>query len=298
MSDASVVGCLGKLPFQLINELQHKSFCGVNAWADAVPFERISNPLMTIDSVGIDCENLASSIIGSVLHSMNDIYCSGGLPKAVSLSLHLPLNCDFDSLISINCALDGLMATLNCTIGKIHTVRGPGPYFATVAVVGDQISNVRDLSSGGSVVLLTDDVQSLQKDSPYAEIETWSRNRIRFLSEYSGPKKDVSGDGVAGGLIQLSLRHNCQIVIDSLEVLGGLSSPNSNCNLFEQNYLSYASLVEGLSDVLDDRLRALLFQPFFVGPLICLTTESLRATELKVIRVGEFLPGQAKVSIR
>lgn len=288
------VGCFGKLPFALLDRLQIETRAGERYWADAVNVPAPMVALTSIDAVLLDSNDLPRSVILAILHSINDIYAANGIPSSFSISLTLPLDADLDLLAEINIAIARCAQLCGCKVGKIHTSRVQGAPTATVSALGEEVVRNAVLPGAGAIWLVGDCfVDSLD----FSESIIVSNLDVRraAVTKMSGPKKDVSGDGLIGALYQMTLRHQVALCFweDSLFA----SKPASErFPSLERNYLDYAGFVDGLGNVAPAMLE-LLFAAHVFGPLICLSDIATDVADVKGKIIGSFKAGEARLSV-
>ncbi|MBB2964474.1 AIR synthase related protein [Methylobacterium sp. R2-1] len=263
-------GCFGKLPLSMMEELQVKFGTVETYWADAVSLPVVKNGLVSIDTVALQSTDLSGSVRMAILHSMNDIYAAGGRPSSFSISLTLPLTTDIEVLDTLGAEIKKIAELSGCRVGKLHTSRWDGRASITVSVVGEQISSSQIPSRQGRILLVGEVRIASSSSLQDCGVSHALKLRDMAIERISGPKKDVSGDGLAGALYQLSVRHGLTLHVhtDTLH-LNHLNLKQGNTADIK-NYLEYSSRMHDLIKIDRRCCQAALFEPQFFGPLICL----------------------------
>lgn len=293
MSDTGPA-CFGKLPFSLLDRLQIACGISKDCWADAVSVPGTNSCLTSIDTIALDHESLPNSVAMAILHSMNDIFAANGIPLSFSLSMSLPPETDIDVLSCINQAIIGCAKLANCRIGKLHTSRMEGTPTATVCVNGQPTDMTAQAASRGKVVLVGGHIASIAPYRLYTEAATTGLAiRMEIARTIAGPKKDVSGDGLGGTVLQLSKRNIVSIRLCERSLLS-LSGPQVEGRDLEKNFLDYAGLINGSYS---PALRTSLFAPRIFGPIVCLVDESAKVDPSMSVTIGSFEAGHSSVRL-
>ena len=211
MSDT--LGCFGKLKFEEIDELQRCFAESENYWVDAVPFRNDGDGVCSIDTVVLDPLQMSASVAIAILHAVNDIYAARSRPTSISVSLTVPTSFDVNALHEIGATIKSCAEQINCTIGKLHTSRSDCPPTLTACAIGSSPIASLALAPQGVVWLLD------ELSDPWEAIKTFDFLALEpriFMREFAANRKgvqlkDVSGDGLAGTLYQLCLRHRLSI---------------------------------------------------------------------------------------
>lgn len=249
---------------------------------------------MTIDTVSLDTEHVTGSVIVSVLHALNDIFAAGGCPLSISVAFNYEIVPSLSVLLSINDHLIKLCHALDIGIGKLHTSSGFGKSTITVSAFGTRkILNNWTLSSPG-VLYLVDHYSSLDQELYEVDIE-WAVERYRtrrtIAESFPGPLKDISGDGLAGSLIQLAERHSLDITlaIDRYPASNAIYQLD-DC-LLDRNYKDYSEKIGKFCGVIDcARNRSTLFEPALFGALIGVCVDPVSCGLGHIDPIGSFLP--------
>jgi hypothetical protein len=144
------------------------------------------------------------------------------------------------------------------------------------------------------VVLVGENPVWIKPDEFYAQAATIGlATRMQIARTVAGPKKDVSGDGLAGALIQLSRRDIVSISLweENLLILRELHTENG---LQEKNFLDYAGLIQGHYC---PSLRAKLFAPRVFGPIVCLVDELTEVDPTISTIIGAFEAGRSNLRL-
>lgn len=288
MSELSV-GCFGKLPFMMLDELQLRAGAMERYWADAVLVSPQSPLLVSIDTLNLDAADLPGSVSLAIVHSMNDIFAANGLPTSFTVSMTLPKATGSDALLSL---VESMKTTANwtrCQLGKIHTSRSDTPPLATVAVNGAPVLHVEEQKHSGKVILVGSPSGSLIVSQQRKEIEI----RMRVVNTIGGKKKDVSGDGLAGGLVQLSRREHVAIIVSAQKLEHEHLELPIELDI-SKNYLDYAGLIQGDCS---QSLRRVLFAPRTFGPIICLVDQNQQLDESFCKTIGIFEANRESVRL-
>jgi hypothetical protein len=286
--------CFGKLPFQLLDELQVERRRERGYWADAITVPSSCSDLTSIDTILVDESNLSRSVAIGILHAINDIFAANGLPSWFSISMTLPLGTDIDMLAQINATIQECAKITGCAVGKLHTSRASVPSSVTTCVAGTSTGISSTVAAEGIVVLVGDSVidsdpQRLLFDAASVEIA----KRRSLARTIAGPKKDVSGDGLAGSLLQLSRREMVSIELtgENLRLLPKIAVPNAD---IEKNFLDYAA---AMGDSCVDEIRSQMFSPRVFGPIVCLAESDTELDTTASVIIGKFKLGGSAVRI-
>jgi hypothetical protein len=294
------LGCFGKLPFAELDRLQRVNGVTHAYWADALPVPAILNGICSIDTVAISPSHLVTSVTIGILHALNDIYAAGGIPRSFSVSLTVPSETDTAALFEIGRAISECASMTKCTLGKLHTNRRENNAIMTTCAIGSRCNTATIVPVNGSVWLLDElkDVSNTIVDSNNAAISRRLFVRELAATRISGPMKDVSGDGMAGAIYQLCVRHKVSITLftNVLSTLIGYVALDS-CNQ-DRNYNDYYSYIEGFADQNTSRMRHVLFEPQLFGPLVCLVDGALDLREIQGVQIGSFASGQASIRLK
>jgi thiamine monophosphate kinase len=281
MSDPEV-GCFGKLPFNLLESLQADAHSNANYWADAILVPGAKKNLTSIDTISLDRYDLPNSVTMAIVHSTNDLFAANGIPLWFSISMILPLGTDSDVLAQINSAIRNCAKMTGCKLGKLHTIRADGISSATVCVTGKSMDISSNLPKKGDVILVGN-------EAPFNPSQLVSEVSVRknAAKTIRGPKKDISGDGLAGALIQLTRRHQISIKL-SKNFLRSVAC-NAPIDLsVERNFLDYAA---SIGSEIPSTLLSHLFKPHLFGPLICLTDATAEIDRFNSTNIGTFESG-------
>ena len=294
-----LTGCSGKLPFSWLSALQRRLRGSDQVWADAENLPPLSLGLMSIDTVVVDDEDLPNSVVLAILHSMNDVFAAGGMPTAFSLSLTLSGRPNLGKLQSLTAAISDFSIQSEVSIGKLHTTVDCHTSRATVACVGQLVSTHSTLPAEGGVWLV-DSLKALAEAAPKTS-PMWVRERLMSrrgaVECVPGPKKDVSGDGLAGAAYQLATQYHCAISLELSSFASQFAgSPVDSCTL-DRNYADFSGLLHGFKGRDVAWLRSVLFEPQFFGPLLCLSEYELRCATQSYRKIGSFVSGDRSVSI-
>lgn len=288
MSDTETA-CFGKLPFSLLDSLQIARGVSEAYWADAMSVPGTNPCLTSIDTITLSRENLPNSVAMAVLHSMNDIFAANGVPLSFSVSMSLPSETDIDILSLVNQAIVDCAKIANCRIGKLHTSRAKGTPTATVCVNGAPTGMTDRAAIQGKVVLVGEHIiASIAQERPYAEVAAIGiATRMQVVRTIAGPKKDVSGDGLAGALFQLTKRNLVSIKLYERS-LASLAQQNVGEGDLERNFLDYAGSIGGSYS---PSLQTFLFSPRVFGPIVCLVDELTELDPSTSPTIGTFEAG-------
>lgn len=279
--------CFGKLPFNLLETLQSSSFSN-SRWLDAIEVRAETTCVTSIDTVALSPSDLPRSIAIGILHAMNDIFSANALPNWFCLSMTLPLAIDSDALSVINLIISDVAMLSECNVGKLHTMRADTQPNLTVCVGGALTGISSKLSNRGIVALGGNDATELRSRENFASAIALRRKLSR---EIAGPKKDVSGDGLAGSLVQLCQREMVSMELWGVELSKVTVSGDEDST---RNVLDYASAVS-CPDI--EELHDQLFAPRVFGPLVCLVDEQAQFDQSDFLPIGTFVRGQPKLGI-
>ena len=163
---------------------------------------------------------------------------------------------------------------------------------ATVCVSGEPIETTAQAASHGKIALIGEHIASTAPHRLYSEAATIGlATRMQIVRTIGGPKKDVSGDGLAGTLVQLSKRNIVSIRLCERSLLS-LSRPQVEDGDLEKNFLDYAGSISGSYSL---ALRTTLFAPHVFGPIVCLVDESAKVDPSVSLTIGSFETGQSSL---
>ena len=289
----NIIGCFGKLAFAEMESLQRTFGTPDSYWADAVPFFVIEGALCSIDTIALDPARVSDSVGIGIFHALNDIYAAKGVPRYFSAALTVPKDFSLESLLEVGAVVRSCADLARCSIGKLHTNRSEGIAMLTACVMGSGSSPSVPLPKKGSVWLLDE-----LKD-PSSAIANFDLSRMpqRIKSRERADKvsirmKDVSGDGLAGSLYQLCLRHNVSITLYPGVLSSLVSSAALDACSRDRNYGDYSNLIVGLEKHNSSVMRDVLFEPQIFGPLVCLTYKNADMKSLGGVEIGKFTTGQ------
>jgi hypothetical protein len=288
-----VIGCFGKLPFTLLEQLQREFVQGGQLWADAGRVPGTADGIASIDSIALDESDLSGSVSLSILHSANDIFAANGIPSCFCVSLILPTETDCDELSIINSEIARVATLLDSQIAKIHTSRLPGVAVSTVAAFGKRAGRCDPIPASG-VIRLIGDYAGEPVRIPSGTVARNLSDRCGAVAKLRGPKKDVSGDGLAGALCQLAKRHALDLAVSATAICSNVFGSASGVS--ERNYLDYAAQLQGLSGGPSLLLQRLFCGRVF-GPLVCLTDILDVGDESVGPVIGHFKAGRGTVGI-
>jgi len=294
------LGCFGKLPFAELDLLQREHGVSDTYWADALPTPAILNGISSIDTVALDPRRLVASVTIGILHALNDIYAAGGLPRFFSVSLTVPSETDTTALIEIGRAITECASMTKCALGKLHTNRRDNLATITTCAIGSRCRAATVLPANG-IVWLLDELKGASNTIIELNNVAISRRicmRELATARISGPMKDVSGDGMAGAIYQICVRHKVSIALFA-NMLSSLIKyvVLDSCNQ-DRNYADYSSLIDGFLHQNTSRMRHVLFEPQLFGPLVCLADEGLDLREVRGVQIGTFTSGQASLRLK
>jgi hypothetical protein len=291
------VGCFGKPPLAMMLSAQENAKVE-KVWVDAGPIGR--NEVLSIDSVRIARRNVSESVRRGLLHCVNDVYAAGATPKAFAISYALTGSPDIAWLAELNSNIEEVARFCRCRIAKRHTSFGSPFATMTVAVVGLAYKQHRKEESGivflaGSIDFAKMRKQKLDNKRCKKEIEI----RKFIVQRGSALMKDVSGDGLAGALWQLSIRENANVcVLDSAIASLAPEAAIDDCSI-DRNYADYADKIEGYDGKNTRLLRRALFRSAFFGPLVGLCPDAVatqtRGMDFKIL--GTYSSGNSRLRI-
>jgi hypothetical protein len=293
------IGCSGKPPFGWLRVLQREIGGTGKVWADAATLPPVSQGLVSIDTVVVRDSDLSKDVIRAILHAANDIFAAGGEPTSFSLSLTLSGRPTLDSLRRLSRNIFEFSSTTRIEVGKIHTTLECHVSRATVAIVGKVIAPRVSLPRRG-LVWLIDNLALSAVDLPSFDSE-WRREALhtrRFsIENLPGVAKDISGDGLAGAAYQLAEQNQCDIFLELDELEGACGEvPLDSCTQ-DRNYGDFADRITGFRSRDRARLRAILFEPQFFGPLLILSAMSHIAPALRCKKIGTFSSGTGQLAV-
>lgn len=294
------LGCFGKLKFKEVDKLQRCLGAPENYWADAVPLDNEKSGVCSIDTITLDPLRISASVTMGIFHALNDIYAAKSRPTTISASLTVPSNFEIDALLALGRTIKDCAKLANCMIGKLHTNRSDGSPTLTVCVIGSTPTPSEVLAPMGSIWILD------ELSDPQAAINGCCLSALAArltLREVASAKtriqmKDVSGDGLAGALHQLSLRHRLSIRLNLTVLLSLVERTTLDACSRDRNYGDYADIIENFEFHNSSVIRHVLFEPQLFGPLVCLTEcEDGFPGVVGAIKIGTFTTGQTKLRI-
>jgi hypothetical protein len=306
MSEVNI-GCFGKPSFSLMRELQGLLSVSRSPWNDAHPISADSDLVMSIDSVEFAQEDWSNSCVLALLHSMNDVFAADAYPLTVSISFMLTGQPKRPEMEGLSEALVNFANISGITIGKLHTSFDCEKSNVTIAVVGKTHKEGRLANFETGSVYLLDSLRLPQQVISLIN-DRWVLDRLESrrwcVSRIPGAKKDVSGDGLAGAMVQMAIKHDYEVHLNASALAKSIIyAPLDSCHQ-DRNYADYADMLSGFDKVNNSKVRAALFEPQFAGPIVCFTRDNLiddeidRPVEAVITRIGTFKRGTPGVSIK
>jgi hypothetical protein len=300
MITTSKIGCFGKLRFDQLDDLQRRFGSLDSYWADAVALGGDWAGVSSIDTIALSLERLSQSVMLGIFHALNDVYAAGSQPVFFSAAVTLPKSLNVHALVEVTESIRMSSVMSKCKLGKLHTNQiESGIPTLTVCAIGSPTLTER-LTSSGFVWLLDSlaDVDSAILTFDLSSFPSRLAMRESIALQIRKPMKDVSGDGLAGALYQLCLRHGLAMVLDKESLLSLIKCAPLDACARDRNISDYFTRIGGMSGCNSSRMRHILFEPQLFGPIICLTDAREHPAVLDIaVKIGEFDVGKQEPRI-
>lgn len=287
-------GCFGKLRHAVASTLVADGSSPGSQWLDAVASP--NGTLVSIDTVRFEASRHETLRL-AVLHSINDIFAAGGLPDTICVSLHLADEPELSSLLALQRYLSAEAHSMKLTLGKQHTAFGNAFDAVTIASIGTIVQHLGALPTTGIVALCGSLDFAQPSVGPPIDCLAEIAERRHVASTPGIRMKDVSGDGLAGALLQLSVRENVSIQISRTALYSFCDKAElDNCSL-DANYADFSGMIDGYHQSDCSVMRRIMFLPAFFGPLVCLAPSEFLHALPTAQKIGDFNLGRPQLAL-
>lgn len=268
-------------------------------WNDSTILSADAQLAMSIDTAVRSLATSADFFRIAVLHAMRDLQASFCNPTDFSLSIRFDDRRVEAELEEFSISISDIAKASGARIGKMHSLLGQGPTEISVSVIGRRLRDSVPIDSRRHSLYILGRVETGEPSENRDWRELLVEGQTIANSQTISFAKDVSGDGLAGALVQMSEDLGLDISLALEEVpYSNASVPLDDCNL-DRNMTDFLSEIVSTRSV-DKMHRAILMTPQFCGPFLLIMPQGDNQSKWKntgFVKIGECEVGTGKVEV-
>lgn len=268
-------------------------------WVDAVPLANRPELLMSIDTSVRSQSTTKDFFRLAFLHAMRDLHASFTNPTDFSASVRFDDSNLEHELREFSQSLSDIQSSTRAKVGKLHSFLGVGPTEVTVSVVGERLRELQLVQDNKYDLFMLGEIYTGTGDDERDWRLLLSHGELIAKSKEITLAKDISGDGLAGALVQISEDRNWIISLHLQDVPhSDTTVPLDDCNL-DRNLADFEQTIKA-SNPLTKLDRAILMKPQFCGAFLAVLPQNDDNGYLRnqgFVKIGACRAGAARIEV-